>query len=72
VVDFGQLDVVENGQLKLFNPSNPAKDKTFNISHSTTTQRSFSIDNVAKGMYRAQMQWSMNGKEYYLETVINI
>jgi len=72
VVDFHQLRDVENGKLNLFSPSDPRKDKTFKLSSVTTVPQQFSISDIAKGMYRARMQWNMHGKEYYLETIITI
>jgi hypothetical protein len=70
VIGFNQLKNIEKGELKLFSPSDPTKDKTYSITSSNATSQSFAIDDVAKGMYRARMQWAMAGKEYYLETVI--
>jgi hypothetical protein len=71
-VEFTQFRNVQNGYLKLFSPSDPNKDKVYVLKASEDTTQRFSIDDVAKGMYRARMQWIMNGKEYFLETVINI
>jgi hypothetical protein len=71
-VNFIQFKEVENGQIKLFSPSDPKKDKLYALESSEATKQFFPIEDVAKGMYRARMQWVMNGKEYYLETVINI
>jgi hypothetical protein len=72
VIGFNKLNEIENGELKLFSPSNAAKDKTFNITRTKEAQELFSLADVAKGMYRARMQWAMNGREYFLETVIYI
>lgn len=72
VLEFNQLRNIENGKLNLFRPSDPGKDKTFTILPANTTQQAFSIRDMAKGMYRARMQWVMHGKEYYLETLITI
>ena len=63
---------LKEGSLKLFSPSDPKKDKSFVLERSNETMQIFSLDNVAKGMYRARMQWVMNGKEYYVEAVVNI
>lgn len=71
-IDFNQLSQIENGKLKLFNPSDPKKDKIFVIKSTDKTQQLIPIDDVAKGMYRARMQWMMNKKEYFIETVVNI
>lgn len=72
VIEFNQFSTLESGKLNLFCPSDPKKDKTFSITPSPATRREFSIRGMAKGMYRARMQWIMNGKEYYLETPITL
>jgi hypothetical protein len=71
-VSFDELSEIKNGKLKLFNPSDPKKDKAYIIESSRETRQLIPIDDIAKGMYRAQMQWSLNGKEYFIETIINI
>jgi hypothetical protein len=72
VIDFDQFKDIQKGQLKLFNPSDAKKDRVYMLQSSAETKQSFPIDDVAKGMYRARMQWVMNGREYYIETVITI
>lgn len=71
-IDFDQFNKMENGKLKLFSPSDPEKDIVYTLKASEETQQLIPIDSVAKGMYRAQMQWIMNGKEYFIEAVVNI
>lgn len=71
-VDFKQFDEIENGELKLFRPSDPKMDKVFLLQSTDVKKQSFSIDGMEKGMYRARMTWQMNGKEFYLETIVNI
>lgn len=71
-IDFDQFNEIENGKLKLFSPSDPKKDKVYTLKASEENQQLIPIDDVAKGMYRAQMQWVMNGKEYFIEAVVNI
>jgi hypothetical protein len=71
-IDFEQLNEIETGKLKLFSPSDPKKDRIYTLETSEKTQQLIPIDDVAKGMYRAQMQWMMNGKEYFIETIVNI
>jgi hypothetical protein len=72
VVGFDRFREIENGELKLFSPSDPEKDRTYVLNSTETTKQLLPIEDVAKGMYRARMQWAMDGKEYYLETVISI
>jgi hypothetical protein len=71
-IDFDRFKEIENGQIKLFSPSDPKKDKTYILTSSDNRKQLLPIEDVAKGMYRARMQWVMEGKEYYLETIINI
>lgn len=71
-IDFVQFNEIETGKLKLFSPSDPKKDKVYILRASEETQQLIPVDDIAKGMYRAQMQWVMNGKEYFIEAVVNI
>jgi hypothetical protein len=71
-VEFKQFNQIKNGQMKLFSPSDPGKDKLYLLRASESNKQYIAVDDVAKGMYRARMQWEMNGKEYYIETVVNI
>lgn len=70
-VDFNPSHRIEKGELKLFRPSDPKMDKVFTL-RSCTSVQVFPINNLKKGMYRAKLQWTMSGKEFYLEKVIYI
>ena len=65
--DFSDL---EKGELILFRPSNAALDKKFPIDASGTDHQQFSTKAIDPGMYRARMQWTKKGKEYFYEQVI--
>lgn len=71
-VEFDQFSKIENGELKLFCPSNAKMDRTFSVTASGETTRSFDVNAMQKGMYRAKLFWKMNGKEFYQEEVIYI
>lgn len=71
-IHFDQFSEVEHGALKLFSPSDPNKDKVYKLDPSGGTEQLIPLDHVAKGMYRARMQWVMNDKEYFLETIVTI
>ncbi len=71
-IDFNQFSEVEKGELKLFRPSDSELDKKFQFRGSDQLRQSFPIKDLKKGMYRARMRWTMHGKEYYIEQVINI
>lgn len=71
-IDFDQFGKIECGQLKLFCPSSSKQDRIFKL---TKTEDGFTvlpIENLQPGMYKAQMLWNMEGKEYYFEQVIYI
>ena len=71
-VDFGDFHKIENGSLKLFRPSDSKMDRRFTVTSSKEHTQSFPINGIERGMYRARMQWMMEGKEYFIETVVNI
>jgi hypothetical protein len=71
-VEFNQFAQVENGELKLFCPSNATMDRTFTVPASGVTTQTFEINSLQKGMYRAKLFWEMDGKEFYQEEVIYI
>lgn len=71
-VKFNQSGKIENGELKLFCPSNAKMDRIFTVAASNETTRTFDINTLQKGMYRAKLFWKMNGKEFYQEEVIYI
>lgn len=71
-VEFAQFNDVESGSLKLFRPSDEKMDKVFVLSPSGKTRQLFPIENLEKGMYRARLQWTMNGKEFFMEEIIYI
>lgn len=65
--DFSEL---ENGELTLFRPSNASLDTKFPINATATQLQRFSTAELMAGMYRARMQWTVKGKEYFYEQVI--
>lgn len=71
-VDFSQFADMEQGELKLFRPSDSKMDKIFPLQSTEVTKQIFPIAGLEKGMYRARMQWQMNGKEYFIEAIVNI
>lgn len=69
-ISFAQFSEMEKGKLQLFCPSNAKLDKHFSVGASIENQQYFTINNLPKGMYRARLQWTMKGKEFYLEEII--
>jgi hypothetical protein len=69
-ITWSESSSIEKGELKLFCPSNPKLDKQFELSHST--KQVFKLSMLKKGLYKAKLFWSMDGKEYYFEKEIFI
>jgi len=70
---FYQTDqALDKGVLKLFRPSDLRFDKQFELQSFSDPIHQFNIEGFPAGMYRARMEWSAEGKEYYLEQVINL
>jgi hypothetical protein len=61
---------IEKGELILFRPSDPALDKKFVLGVTGGELQQFPIETINPGMYRAKMQWTKKGKEYFYEQVI--
>ena len=71
-LEFCQFDKIEQGELKLFCPSNEKMDVRFIIKSQRQHVQFFNLTDLNKGMYRARLRWRMNGKEFYHEQIINI
>lgn len=71
-INFGALNNIEHGELKLFRPSDSRLDKKFALDPANTTVQRFDVSNLPAGMYKARMQWTMNQKEYFMEHIINL
>jgi hypothetical protein len=71
-IEYSQFSLVDRGELKLFCPSNTAMDRDFKIRSSNAHTQYFELDHLQKGMYRVKLRWSMKGKEFYKESIINI
>jgi hypothetical protein len=70
-VDF-QRQQPEQGKLQLFCPSNAAMDRAFDLKPAADSLRQFDVHGLQRGMYRARMQWTAQGKEFYVEQVIHL
>jgi hypothetical protein len=69
-ISFKQLNAIEKGTIQLFCPSNEKMDRYYTIASSHERQHSYALADLPKGMYRARLQWTMHGKEYYMEEII--
>jgi hypothetical protein len=71
-ITYSTLQQVDEGQLKLFRPSDVHFDRQFKVQPFLNPIQYFDVHDFPKGMYRARMQWSSNGKEYFMEEIINL
>ncbi len=71
-VQFNQFNVLDKGEINLFRPSDVSLDKRFKLINSDGTTQQFDVSSLQGGMYRVKMNWSMNGKEYYMEDMITL
>jgi hypothetical protein len=63
---------VQKGKLLFFCPSNPHMDKSFDLDLSKANVQLVNIASLQKGMYRAKLFWTVEGKEFFVEQVIYI
>ena len=70
IVRFDGFSEMQKGDLKLFRPSDPTLDRQFTFPPATGVQRYLSVDGLRKGMYRAKMQWTIRGKQFFFEQMI--
>ncbi|MEK6782412.1 MAG: FixH family protein [Bacteroidota bacterium] len=69
---FSRFQEVEKGELTFMRPSDGRLDLHFKIESTHNNVQVFSLDGFAKGQYRAQFKWSMEGKDYFYEKIIVI
>lgn len=69
-VAYTDLSRIQYGELRLFRPSDSRMDKLFELRKSTEASQYFSTAGMHKGMYRARLQWTLNGEEFFMEQVI--
>jgi len=69
-IRFVRLSDISEARLELFRPSSKSMDRTFVLTPAEGGRIRMNVSNMASGMYRAKMRWSMDGKPYYLEQVI--
>lgn len=70
VLQFHQERRIENGNLMLFRPSDNRYDKVFVLDN--TPEEQFDVKTLPAGMYKAKLRWTMEGKDFYWEDIINL
>ncbi len=70
IVSFADLDKIQKGEVKLMRPSDSRLDRKFELDEDGKLVQQFPLGVWSKGLYRASMQWTMEGKEFYYEKLI--
>jgi nitrogen fixation protein FixH len=60
------------GTIKLLRPSNARLDKTWDLNLDQAGQQVISTNEMVRGQWRIEVQWTLNSIEYYNETRIII
>lgn len=63
---------IERGEVTIFCPSNASMDRTFLVSATKGLHQNFDLTGLQAGMYRVKFSWSMHGKDFYHEEIINL
>ncbi len=63
---------VEKGKVHLFRPSDARLDQHFALRASADSVQQFNLKVLDKGMYKIKVEWSMEGKDYFIEEIISI
>jgi hypothetical protein len=71
-VTFDSLSFIEHGKLELFCPSDSKMDRSFQIPESDDQKFTYALSGLKPGMYRVKLLWSMEGKDYYQEEIVNL
>lgn len=61
-----------NGTILFFRPSDASKDYKTTLDLNDNLQQGISKNNLSSGMYKMQLSWSSNDKNYFVEKVIVI
>ena len=72
IIHFNQILAIDSGTLILFRPSNKRFDKNFTLDATMGDLQYFNVSTLPHGMYKAKLRWSMQGKEYYIEKIVNL
>jgi len=69
-IDFSTQSTIRNATLRIVRPSDASLDQ-IHLLQSQPKQSVF-LKNLQPGMYKVQLEWSMDNKDYYLEKQIYI
>lgn len=68
-VRYENLASLESGELNILRPGDQRLDHHFSLQPTAHKMIGFPVEDYMPGLYRIQMKWKMNGKEYLVEQV---
>ncbi len=72
VITLDSTNRVDRGEVKLFCPSNARMDRTFTLNQDSNLSTGFDLTGLQTGMYRVKFSWTLHGKDFYHEEIINL
>ena len=60
------------GEISLYRPSDAKKDFKIPVQLNENSKQFIATDNMQKGLWKIQIDWNMNGKDYYSEEKVMI
>ena len=63
------LDRIQSGELNIMRPGNQKLDHRFQFEATPGKEMAFALKNYEPGLYRLQLKWVMDGKEFIVEEV---
>lgn len=71
-IEFEQSYLPQQGTVRLFRPSDSKLDKLFTFQSLTNGNQTFDLASSPTGMYHVMIQWTSNGKDYYLDKIVKL
>jgi len=69
-VTYPDFNQISSGELKLMRPSDARLDETFKLLLGDGNIQSFELNNPQRGMYKVNLSWSIQEKEYFIEETL--
>lgn len=70
VVDMPEMGTAITGKVLLYRPSDSKMDKTMPLDIADGSNWQMSTQGLASGLWRVEMEWTANGKNYYNNEVV--
>lgn len=68
-VRYENFSQVQSGSLKILRPGNQRLDHLFPFQSTGEKELQFDVDDYTPGLYRIQLKWKMDGKDYMIEQI---